>query len=141
MMKNVVVDQAGCLEDTPLLPQRVKKRLDSRLRSPLPSVEEPCPLSLPYGLLNTQPDPLHTTDLRMLPMKGVNLFELLEIKKALENCLFFKNYNLILIPAKKVIPLKSTLASLTLLMPSTPPEGLLVQISMIEYFPAKVVSS
>ena len=26
-----------------------QKRLDSRLRSPLPSVEEPCPLSLPYG--------------------------------------------------------------------------------------------
>jgi len=46
-----------------------QKRFDSRLRSPLPSVEEPCPLSLPYGLLNTQPDPLHTTDLRMLPTK------------------------------------------------------------------------
>jgi hypothetical protein len=34
-----------------------QKRLDSRLRSPRPSVEEPCPLSLPYGLLDTQPDP------------------------------------------------------------------------------------
>ncbi len=36
-----------------------QKRLDSRLRSPLPSVEEPCPLSLPYGFLSTQPDPAH----------------------------------------------------------------------------------
>jgi len=43
-----------------------QKRLDSRLRSPFPSVEEPCPLSLPYGLLDTQPDPLRTMDLRML---------------------------------------------------------------------------
>jgi hypothetical protein len=48
----------------------------------------------------------------MLPMKGVNSIEWLEIKKGLENCLFFKNHNLILIPAKKVMPLKSTLASL-----------------------------
>jgi len=29
----------------------------------------PCPLSLPYGLLNTQPDPLHTADLRLLPWR------------------------------------------------------------------------
>jgi len=29
-----------------------QKRLDSRLRSPLPFVEEPCPLSLPYGFLH-----------------------------------------------------------------------------------------
>jgi len=32
-----------------------QKRLDSRLRSPLPSVEEPCPLSLPYGFLHPLP--------------------------------------------------------------------------------------
>jgi hypothetical protein len=67
------MDQAGCLEDTPLLPQRVKSGsipgcsplpfggIASSLRS------SQRPLSLPYGLLNTQPDPLHTTDLRMLP--------------------------------------------------------------------------
>jgi len=32
-----------------------QKRLDSRLRSPLPLVEEPCPLSLPYGFLHPLP--------------------------------------------------------------------------------------
>jgi len=32
-----------------------QKRLDSRLRSPLPSVEEPCPLNLPYGFLHPLP--------------------------------------------------------------------------------------
>jgi hypothetical protein len=32
-----------------------QKRLDSRLRSPLPLVEEPCPLSLPYGFFTHKP--------------------------------------------------------------------------------------
>jgi len=36
-------------------PQTSQKLLDSRLRSPLPLVEEPCPLSLPYGFLTTLP--------------------------------------------------------------------------------------
>ncbi len=36
-----------------------QKRLDSRLRSPLPSVEEPCPLSLPYGFFTTLPEPFY----------------------------------------------------------------------------------
>ena len=49
-----------------------QKRLDSRLRSPLPSVEEPCPLSLPYGLLDTQPEPLHATHLSMLPKENAS---------------------------------------------------------------------
>jgi hypothetical protein len=34
-----------------------QKRLGFRLRSPLPSVEEPCPLSLQTVFLDTQPDP------------------------------------------------------------------------------------
>jgi len=36
--------------------------LGFRLRSPLSSVEEPCPLSLQTVFLNTKPDPLHITD-------------------------------------------------------------------------------
>jgi hypothetical protein len=42
-----------------------QKRLDVRLRSPLPSVEEPCPLSLPYGLLTTQPELFYIGVLKM----------------------------------------------------------------------------
>jgi hypothetical protein len=37
-----------------------QKRLGFRLRSPLPSVEEPCPLSLPHGFLTTLPSPINT---------------------------------------------------------------------------------
>jgi hypothetical protein len=36
-----------------------QKRLGSRLRSPRPSVEEPCPLSLSHGFLTTLPSPSH----------------------------------------------------------------------------------
>jgi hypothetical protein len=32
-----------------------QKLLDFRLRSPLPPVEEPCPLSLPYGFFTCWP--------------------------------------------------------------------------------------
>jgi hypothetical protein len=46
-----------------------QKRLDSRLRSPLPSGEEPCPLSLPYGFFTTQPELLPITEFVMLPVE------------------------------------------------------------------------
>jgi hypothetical protein len=63
MMKR---DQAGCQENRLNSSGRVarkhaafapacQKRLGSRLRSPLPSVEEPCPLSLSHGFLTTPP--------------------------------------------------------------------------------------
>ncbi len=59
-------DQAGCFENrlnssgrvvrkhAAFVPAR-QKRLGSRLRSPLPSVEEPCLLSLSHGFLTTLP--------------------------------------------------------------------------------------
>jgi hypothetical protein len=50
-----------------------QKQLDSRLRSPLPSVKEPCPLSLPYGFFTTQPEPFSIMVFKILysPIKEV----------------------------------------------------------------------
>ncbi len=47
---------AECLENTQDLPSE-EILLGYRLRSPPPSGEEPCPLSLAHGFYNTQPSP------------------------------------------------------------------------------------
>jgi len=47
-----------------------QKQLDSRLRSPLHSVEEPCPLSLPYGFFTTQPELFSIAEFVMTPLNG-----------------------------------------------------------------------
>jgi hypothetical protein len=51
-----------------------QKRLDSRLRSPLTSLEEPCPLSLPYGFFTTQHEPftlIYDVSLSVCRMSGI----------------------------------------------------------------------
>jgi len=49
-----ISDQAGCFEDTQALSRRAKACSISGFV--LLSGKEPCPLSLPYGFLSTQPD-------------------------------------------------------------------------------------
>jgi hypothetical protein len=56
--KTVWEAAAEWFKNTPLLPQRVKSgSIPGFALLSLPSGEEPCPLSLPYGFLNTQPSP------------------------------------------------------------------------------------
>jgi hypothetical protein len=53
--------------------------LDSRLRSPLPSDEEPCPLSLPYGFFTPQPEPLFIKEFSIRNERKLRI--LLEVNK------------------------------------------------------------
>jgi hypothetical protein len=50
-------------------------------------VEEPCPLSLPYGLLDTQPNPLYTTNFEDISEIIFSFMENLVCKSTLQQAL------------------------------------------------------
>jgi hypothetical protein len=64
--RNEVGAQAGWFKNTPLLPQRVKSGSIPGFALLFPLVEEPCPLSLPYGFFTTQPELFRITEFEIL---------------------------------------------------------------------------